>query len=71
MIEKMKVSELKESLESRNISKKGLKADLIGRLKQAVSNGMAVVENIDPDVLCNMEGENVDPMAHWELLTPD
>ena len=32
---------------------------------------MAVVDNIDPDVLCDMTGENFDPMAHWELLTPD
>ena len=39
MIEEMKVSELKVALESRNISKKSFKADLIGRLKQAVANG--------------------------------
>ena len=67
----MKVLELKEALEERNISKKGLKIELISRLKQAIANGMDVVENIDPDILCNMAGENFEPTAHWELLTPD
>ena len=41
MNEKMKVSGL-------------LKVDIISRLKQAVADGMAVVENIDPDVLCSI-----------------
>ena len=70
-IEKMKVSELKEALGARNLSKNGVKAVLINRLKQAVANGMGVVENINPNIISNMAGENFEPMAHWELLTPD
>ena len=70
-IEKMKVSELKEALGARNLSKNGVKAVLISRLKQAVANGMGVVENINPNIISNMAGENFEPMAHWELLTPD
>ena len=48
-IEKMKVLELKEALGARNLSKNGVKAVLISRLKQTVANGMGVVENINPN----------------------
>ena len=71
IIDKMKVSELKDALGARNLAKNGVKAVLISRLKQAVANGMANVDNIDPNVISNMAGENFEPMAHWELLIPD
>ena len=44
--------------------KKSLKADLISRLEQAITNGgMVVVESIDADVLGNMAGENLEPAS--------
>ena len=58
MNEKMKVSGL-------------LKVDISIRLKQAVADGMAVVENIDPDVLCSITGKIFALIVHWDLLTPD
>ena len=66
-----KVEDLKNALGSSNLNKGGLKAVLIPRLKQAVSNGMTVVAYIYPAVLANMDGDNFEPSAHWEILTPD
>ena len=71
IINVMKVKDLNNTLGSRNLNKGGLKAVLITSLKQAVANGMVAVADIDPAVLANMAGENLELSAHWEILTPD
>ena len=54
----MKVENPKKSLTGRKLSRNGLKAVLVARLKDAVVNGMVSVENIDPKFLSNMAGDN-------------
>ena len=71
MINTMKVKSLKESLLVKNLSRTGNKAILVARLKYAIANGMAIVENIDQDMLHNMAGDKFVPMAHWKYLVLD
>ena len=55
----MKVKDLKNALRARNLNTGGLKAVLITRLKQYVSNGMTAVAYIDPAVLANINGNKI------------
>ena len=71
MINTMKVKSLKESLLVKNLSRTGNKAILVARLKYAIANGMAIVENIDQDMLHNMVGDEFVPTAHWKYLVLD
>ena len=71
IIDVMKVKDLNNALGARNLNKGGLKVVLITRLNQTVANGMASVADIDSDVLDNMDGDNFEPSAHWEILNPD
>jgi len=67
---KMKVSELKEQLVLRNLSRNGRKADLLERLISAISNNMPLINNATPEQLANMAGDGFATTAHWELLDP-
>ena len=67
----MKVSDINDALGAQNLGKNGVKAVLVSRLKQAVANGMANVDIIDPKMISNIVGESFESMARWELLDPD
>ena len=59
IIDVMKVKDLNNSLGASNLNKGRLKAVLITRLKQYVSNGMTAVAYIDPAVLANINGNKI------------
>ena len=67
----MKVSDFTEALRAQNLASNCVKEILKIRLKKVVGNGMAVVYKIDPNTTSNVVGQNLEPMVHWELLTPD
>ena len=71
MIDKMVVAELKVALDARGMSKIGLKAVLIERLKEAVKNAVPIVQDRPPEVADNSAGKDFDPGAYWKLLEPD
>ena len=66
----MKVSELKEQLVLRNLSRNGRKADLLERLISAVRNNIPLISNATPEQLANMAGHGFAPTAYWQLLDP-
>ena len=53
-ISEMKFPELNDSPKARNLVTAVIKAIFIARLELAVENGMAMVENIDPNVIANV-----------------
>ena len=50
----MKFPELNDSPKARNLVTAVIKEVFIARLELAVENGMAMVENIDPNVIANV-----------------
>ena len=70
-IDKMKVSELRVELERRGMSKNGLKAVLIQRLKEAVSQKVPLLTDRPDDEVANNAGDGFDGGAFWQLLEPE
>ena len=66
----MKVSELRDQLALRNLSKNGRKAELLQRLLTAIKNNLPLIANANPEKLANMAGAGFAPTAHWELIDP-
>ena len=67
-VDKMLVSRLKQALVARNLSRYGMKQQLIDRLKEAIRNNIPLANLQDPEVLANMAGVGFATTAHWELL---
>jgi len=68
LIDKMKVVELRLELEKRGISKNGLKADLVGRLKEAVAKNVPLLEDRPEVEVANSAGIGFEPGAYWQLM---
>lgn len=66
----MKVSELKDQLGLRNLSKNGREAELLQRLLIAIKINLSLIANANPEKLANMAGAGFAPTAHWELIEP-
>ena len=63
----MKVVELKEELNKRTCSIKGVTAELKLRLKDAVDNNIPLATNIADAVMDNIAGDEFALGAKWEL----
>ena len=63
----MKVVELKEELNKRACSIKGIKAELNLRLKEAVDNNMPLAANISDAVMDDLVGGEFALGSKWEL----
>ena len=71
MVDRMKVTELKDHLKRRGASIKGKKAELIKRLKEAIRNNVPLVSEMNAEDVQNLVGDEFDPGARQELLEPD
>ena len=67
-IDKMKVAELRSALKERGMGTNGLKAVLIARLKEGVSNNVPIVRDRPVAEANNSAGEAFQPGAYWKLL---
>ena len=68
---KMKVSELRNALHARGLSKNGLKAVLLDRLKAAVAEGVPLVADRPAVEVENTAGTDFHPSAYWKEIDPD
>ena len=50
-INKMKVMELRSTLQARGMTKNGLKAVLVSRLEEAVKKNVPLMQNLAPEVI--------------------
>ena len=67
-IKEMKVSELRFSLQAHSMSKNGLKAFIIDRLKTAVAKGVVILQYFPVAEIENSAGDVFHPGAHWKEL---
>ena len=58
VIDKMKLSELKETLGARNLTKNHVNAVIVIRLKQIIANKLAIVDSTNQNITPNMVGQN-------------
>ena len=71
LIDTLKVVELRQELESRGVSKNGLKKVLIERLKEAIRNRVGLLSDRPGVEVANIAGEGFSPGSYWKLLEPD
>ena len=71
IMNKMKVSELRNALHARGLSKNGLKAVLLDRLKAAVAEGVPLVVDQPAVDVENTAGTDFHPSAYWKEIDPD
>ena len=71
VIDVMKIVELRSELGKRGMSKNGLKAVLVERLKEAVAQNVPLLENRPDHEVANNAGDGFDGGAYWELLEAD
>ena len=60
----MTVKVTKEHLKVRNLSVRGNKPDLLLRLRQAIEYNVPIITGLDPNILDNMAGTGLAPMAN-------
>ena len=71
VIDVMKIVELRSKLGKRGMSKNGLKAVLVERLKEAVAQNVPLLKNQPDHEVANNAGDGFDGGAYWELLEAD
>ena len=72
IIDKMMVSNLRAALKARSLSTKGLKQELVSRLKEAVRNNVPVtVQDPEQGTKTSSAGDVFDNSAYWKLLDAD
>ena len=67
-VTKLSVSQLKEELKVRGLVVRGNKKELVGKLQEAIKNGVPLVENMTKEKAANLAGESFSPGAYWENL---
>ena len=67
-VTKLSVSQLKEELKMRGLVVRGNKKELVGKLQEAIKNGVPLVENMTKEKAANLAGESFSPGAYWENL---
>ena len=68
LIDKMKVLDLRKHLEDRGMSKNGLKAVLVQRLKEAVQGNVPLLAARPDHEAANNAGNGFDGGAYWHLI---
>ena len=71
LMEKMKVSELRDALKERGLSTRGKKDELRLRLKNAIESDAPVLADMSAVEAGNVAGDEFDPGSHWQLLEQD
>ena len=69
-IKKMKVADLRIALDARGVSKNGLKTVLIDRLKEAVGEGVTLIEDQQSAEVQNSAGNDFHPICYWKEIYP-
>ena len=69
-IDSMKVKDLRQHLEERGMSKNGLKAVLVQRLKDAVHQNVPLLTQRPYNKAANNAGNGFDGGAYWHLMKP-
>ena len=70
-VDKLKVSELKEQLLKRGLSRSGNKPLLVSRLKEAVTNNAPLLLNMSNEIRDNLAGDTFNGGAYWEMVPQD
>jgi len=70
-VKKMNVNELKAALTKRGMRTNGKKADLTGRLVDAVQKNAPLLQNMSATILDNRAGDDFDNQAYWKIMEAD